>query len=81
MLHITVRAEERETYPDWVGGMSTHNVHICEIPGFGVVLEISSPDNCNLAAQIQLLTQISAALQRRQLWLSAILYGFWMCSV
>ena len=49
-------------YSDRVGCVTAHNMHICEVPGLGVVLEVSGSDHGYLAAQIQLLAQVGAPL-------------------
>lgn len=49
-------------YPDRVSAAPAHHVHVCEVPGLGVVLEVSTPHQSHLAAQVQLLAQVSAPL-------------------
>ncbi len=50
------------TYSDWIGCVTAHNMHICEVPCLGVVLEVSRSDHGYLAAQIQLLAEVGAPL-------------------
>lgn len=50
------------TYSDRVGCVTAHNMHICEVSGLGVVLEVSGSDHGYLAAQIQLLAEVGAPL-------------------
>ncbi len=49
-------------YSDWVGCVTAHDMHICEVPGLGVVLEVSCSDHGYLTAQIQLLAEVGAPL-------------------
>ena len=55
----------RGAYSGGVCRPAAHNMHICEVSGLGVVLEVRSPNHSNLAAHVQLLAQVGAPLQPR----------------
>ena len=54
--------EGGRAYAGRVGRSAAHNMHIREVSGFGVVLEVCRPHQGNLAPQVQLLAQVGAAL-------------------